>query len=79
MHNLGGPIALGGFQRRIRTRKVSLLGGFSQNTVMVTSQIKGYRFWGGPIAFGAFWAIPTSHGILSLLTIAHIGIYSTPK
>ena len=45
------------------TRKGIAFGGFSQNTVMVTSQIEGYRFWGGPIAFGAFCVILTSHDI----------------
>ena len=63
--NWGGPIAFGGFGVGYK-KSIAALGGFSQNTVMVTSFIDGYHFWAGPIAFKAFCAISTSHGMPSL-------------
>ena len=60
----GGSFAFGGFGVGYK-KGIAFGGGLSQNTVMVRSQIEGYRFWGGSSRF-FFCAISTSHGIHSL-------------
>ena len=61
-----GPIDFEGFC--VGQEQGIVSGGFNQGTVMHSSQVEGYRFFGGggPLAFGAFVAIRTSHGIPSL-------------
>ena len=61
----GGPIAFGGlgigYKERYRFWGVS-----AKTQSWLRLRLMGIAFGGGPIAFGAFCAIPTSDGIPSL-------------
>ena len=55
MDNLGGSHEFAGFG--IGYNKGIALGAFNPNIGICPSSMERYRFWGGPIAFGAFCTI----------------------
>ena len=63
----GGPIAFGGLGVGYKEKYRLLLGVSAESQSWLRLGLMGITFGGGgPITFGAFCAIPTSHGIPSL-------------
>ena len=60
----GAPIAFAGFGVAYKERYLS--GDSAKTHSWQRLRLRGIAFGGGPIAFGAFCTIPTSHGIPSL-------------